>query len=173
MGFRKSQSSLQYFLPIINQNDQSKFKGTNDLLLANPDGIIYHLCPDPFEVDDTWEQARSIVPGELQLHSFDSNPLIYSADKDVVGFDVFSNDVITVTVAVTNTQTLLELYDENGNALDITGTTQIIWRVPEAGHYYLSVAPLVETFGCSDAVGYQVRMDKSVLPRIFLPLINR
>ena len=116
----------------------------------------------------------AIVPGELQVHSFDSNPLIYSADKDVVGFDVQANDVVTFTVEVTNTQTLLELFDENGNALEITGTTQIVWQVPEAGHYYLSVSPVVETFGCSDVVGYQIRMDISCAAiSIYLPLITR
>ena len=142
--------------------------------LANPDGIIYHLCPDTYEVDDTWEQASSIVPGELQLHSFDSNPLIYSADKDVLGFDVYANDVVTFTVVtVTNTQALLELFDQNGNALDITGTTQIIWRVPEAGHYYLSVSPVEQSFGCSDAVGYQLQMERFTLPSIYLPIITR
>jgi hypothetical protein len=132
------------------------------------------LCPDTYEVDDTWEQGRVIVPGELQLHSFDSNPLIYSADKDVLGFDVSAYDVVTFTVVtVTNTQTLLELFDENGNALDITGTTQIVWRVPDAGHYYLSVSPVAQTFGCSDVVGYQLRMERYVPPRIYLPIIVR
>jgi uncharacterized repeat protein (TIGR01451 family) len=169
----ESQISLHYFLPMINKNSQNKSEAIKDLPLASPDGVIYHLCPDTFEVDDTWEQARAIIPGELQLHSFDSNPLIYSADKDVVGFDVNANDVVTFTVAVTNTQTLLELFDANGNSLDITGTTQIVWEVPAAGHYYLSVSPMVQTFGCSDVVGYQLRMDKSVLPRIYLPIITR
>jgi len=166
--------NLRYFLPIINKDNQNKFYGINNLPLANPDGVIYHLCPDTYEVDDTWEQGRVIVPGELQLHSFDSNPLIYSADKDVLGFDVSAYDVVTFTVVtVTNTQTLLELFDENGNALDITGTTQIVWRVPDAGHYYLSVSPVAQTFGCSDVVGYQLRMERYVPPRIYLPIIVR
>ena len=168
------QISLHYFLPIINKNNLNKFYGIKDIPLANPDGVIYHLCPDTYEVDDTWEQGRAIFPGELQLHSFDSNPLIYSADKDVVGFDVQANDVVTFTVVtVTNTQTLLELFDENGNALDITGTTQLVWRVPESGHYYLSVSPMEQSFGCSDVVGYQLRMERSAPPRFYLPIITR
>ena len=166
------QISLHYFLPMINKNNQNKFYGIKDLSLANPDGVIYHMCPDTYEVDDTWEQGRAIIPGELQLHSFDSNPLIYSADKDVLGFDVSAYDVVTFTVVtVTNTQTLLELFDKNGNALDITGTTQIVWRVLEAGHYYLNVSPVIQTFGCSDVVGYQLRMDRYAPPRIYLPII--
>ncbi len=168
-----SQISLNYFLPMINKNNQNKSDGIRDLLSASPDGVIYHLCPDTYEVDDTWEQAKAIVPGGLQVHSFDSNPLIYSADKDILGFDVNANDVVTFTVSVTNTQTLLELFDENGNSLDITGTTQIVWEVPEAGHYYLSVSPVVQTFGCSDVVGYQLGMEISVPPGIYLPLITR
>ncbi len=168
------QINLRYFLPIIYKNNQYNFYGIKDLPLANPDGVIYHVCPDTYEVDDTWEQARAIVPGELQLHSFDSNPLIYSADKDVLSFDVSAYDVVTFTVVtITNTQTLLELFDENGNALDISGTTQIIWRVLKAGHYYLSVSPMMQTFGCSDVVGYQIRMDRSVNPKIYLPIIKK
>jgi hypothetical protein len=168
------QISRNYFLPIINKNNLNKFHGIADEPLANPDGVIYHLCPDTYEVDDTWEQAGVIVPGELQLHSFDSNPLIYSADKDVLGFEVSAYDVVTFTVVtVTNTQTLLELFDVQGNALGITGTTQIVWRVSEAGHYYLSVSPLMQTFGCSNVAGYQIRMDRSVLPRIYLPIIKK
>ncbi len=168
-----SQIRQQYFLPMINKIPQNKSNGIIETPLASPEGVIFHLCPDTYEVDDTWEQARTIVPGELQVHSFDSNPLIYSADKDVVGFDVQANDVVTFTVEFTNTQTLLELFDENGNALEITGTTQIVWQVTEAGHYYLSVSPLVETFGCSDVVSYQISMDIHRLPRIYLPLITR
>ena len=141
---------------------------------AEPQGVISHICPDIYEVDDTWEQAREIVPGELQLHSFDSNPLIYSADKDVLSFDVSAYDVVTFTVVtVTDTQTLLELFDEDGIALNITGTTQIVWRVPESGHYNLSVSPMGQTFGCSDVAGYILRMDRYILPKFFLPLITR
>jgi uncharacterized repeat protein (TIGR01451 family) len=170
----EAHTNLHYFLPMVNKNNQIKSDEIKDFPLANPDGVIYHLCPDKYEVDDTWEQGTTIVPGELQLHSFDSNPLIYSADKDVVGFDVHANDVVTFTVVtVTNTQTLLELFDKNGNALDITGTSQIVWRVSESGHYYLSVSPLVETFGCSDVVGYKLLMDRYISPRIYLPIINK
>jgi uncharacterized repeat protein (TIGR01451 family) len=167
------QTNLNYFLPMVNKSNQNRSDGITELPLMNPEGVIYHLCPDTYEVDDTWEQATLIVPGELQVHSFDSNPLIYSADKDVVGFNVSANDVVTFTVAVTNTQTLIELFDENGNSLGITGTTQIVWEAPEAGHYYLSVSPVMETFGCSVEVGYHLRMEISILPRIYLPLITR
>jgi len=167
----KTRTSINNYLPIIYKGNQySHLK--SDGLLYEPLGVISHLCPDIYELDDTWEQGRAIVPGELQLHSFDSNPLIYSADKDVLGFDVSAQDVVTFTVVtVTNTQTLLELFDENGNALDITGTTQIVWQVPGAGHYSLSVSPMMQTFGCSDVVGYQLRMDRSVQPRIYIPII--
>ena len=111
------------YLPMIFRGEQYNPLWSAGSALAEPLGVINHLCPDIYEVDDTWEQAREIVQGELQLHSFDSNPLIYSADKDVLGFDVIANDVVTFTVVtITNTQTLLEIFDENGNALNITGT---------------------------------------------------
>jgi uncharacterized repeat protein (TIGR01451 family) len=170
----EAQSNRHYFLPIIRKNSQDKFNGIISFPSTNPNGVIYHLCPDTYEVDDTWELGRSIVPGELQLHSFDSNPLIYSADKDVLGFEVSAHDVVTFTVVtVTNTQTLLELFDENGNALGISGTTQITWQVPESGHYHLSVSPTVQTFGCSDVVGYQLQMDRYSPPKIYLPITIR
>jgi hypothetical protein len=57
--------------------------------------------------------------------------------------------------------------------LNITGTTQIVWQAPETGHYYLSVSPTTQTFGCADAAGYQLRMDRYILPRFYLPIIKR
>ncbi len=142
--------------------------------MVQPLGVISHQCPDIYELDDSWELGGTIVPGEIQLHSFDSNPLIYAADKDVLGFDVNAHDVVTFTVVtITNTQTLLELFDANGDAIDITGTTQLVWEASRAGHYYLSVSPLMQTFGCSDTVGYQLQMDRLIQPRIYLPIIVR
>lgn len=144
--------------------------------VLHPTGVINHVCPDDYEIDDTWEQAQPIEPGVVQVHSFDSEPVInYAADKDFVRFDLERQQTITFTVTrVTDTLTLLELYDEYGTALEITGTTQLVWKAITPGHYYLSVSPLVtDTYGCANAVGYNLLAEMSTVRVIYLPIITR
>ena len=64
-------------------------------LEAYPTGVIDHACPDNHEVDDTWEQAQLLEPNMWQVHSFDSDPEYYAADKDFVWFDVQARQTIT------------------------------------------------------------------------------
>jgi len=139
-----------------------------------PQGVISHMCPDAYEVDDSWELAQPILPGVLQVHSFDSNPALYAADKDVVAFTVYGGDVVTFTVTtLTNTNTLLELFDKYGNALNITGTTQIVWEVPFAGTYILSVAPQTQNYGCVYTAGYELLMELHQPIRFIIPLLYK
>jgi hypothetical protein len=137
-------------------------------------GVINHDCPDTYETDDTWQQAKPIT-GVVQVHSFDSDPQLYAADKDFVGFDVSAGRTITFTiVAITNTQTLLELWDEHGAALNVTGTIQLVWTPATAGRYYLSVSPLTTTWGCAYEVGYNLLLTEMAPARgIYLPIIMR
>jgi hypothetical protein len=97
----------------------------------------------------------------------------YAADKDFVEFDVSAGRTITFTVApITNTQTLLEMWDEHGVALNVTGTTQLVWAPDTAGRYYLGVSPLTTTFGCAHEVGYNLLLTEETAPgRIYLPII--
>ena len=107
----------------------------------------------------------------------------YAADKDFVEFNVSAGKTITFTIAaITNTQTLLELYDEYEPVLNVTGTTQLVWTPDTAGRYYLSVSPLTTSFDRScveavDAVGYNLRLEEmaEMAPEgaIYLPIIMR
>ena len=108
-------------------------------------------------------------------HSFDSDPVYYAADKDYVWFEITRLDIdvkrtITFTTdPVTNTLTLLELYDDAGSALDVSGTEELIWQPVDAGRYFLSVSPLTTTFGCANSVGYNLRAEKSVIWSTYTP----
>jgi hypothetical protein len=163
------------YLPLVARDQGTTFVATSDAVLY-PTGIISHTCPDAFEIDDTLEQARPIEAGVLQVHSFDSEPVVnYAADKDFVWFDLQARQTVTFAITTfTNTLTLLELYDGYGSVLNITGTTQLTWTTAAAGHYYLSISPLTtDTFGCSYEVGYNLLAEVSPVRMIYLPLIVR
>ncbi len=138
-----------------------------------PTGVISHTCPDLYEVDDTWEKARPIQSGVVQVHSFDSDPLIYAADKDYFIVDLWANQAVTFTVGrVTNTATLLELYDASGDNLNVTGTDILRWHSPVPGRFYLSVTPLdPDDFGCAGDVGYELLMEREAVTVLFLPMV--
>jgi hypothetical protein len=139
-------------------------------------GIITHMCSDGYEIDDTWEDAQLIESGIPQLHSFDSDPVLYAADKDFVWFEITDTDVALgksaffSTPVVTNTATLLEIYDETGDALGISGLGSLMWHPTAAGTYYLSVSPLSTTFGCADTVGYHLVANILETKSLYLPL---
>ncbi len=140
----------------------------------SPTGIITHTCPDDYEIDDTWELAKPINDGDLQVHSFDSNPAVWAADKDFVSFSIEANDTITFTVpAITGTATLLELYDQDGDALNVTDTEQLVWTAPAGGRYYLSVSPRLAAYGCADVAGYKLKAEMSSIVRLYLPMVLR
>jgi len=164
------------YLPIVvrNHSDGGRMSDRNAVLY--PTGIIIHTCPDAYEVDDTWQQAYAIEAGIAQIHSFDSDTENYAADKDFVWFDASVGKIIIfATAPVTNTQTLMELYDEHGAALVMTGTTRLVWAPTTSGRYYLSVSPEDESasFGCADAVGYNLLMEMLEANVIYLPMVTR
>ena len=139
-----------------------------------PTGVIAHTCSDAYEVDDTWMQAKPIALGVVQVHSFDSNPEQFAADKDFVWFDLHAGNTITFTVpTVTQTMTLLELYDSRGNTLNITGTDQLVWTAPSIGRYHLGVSPRTADYGCADEVGYTLVAEARLTEIIYLPLVLR
>ena len=148
-----------------------------------PLGIITHACSDSYEVDDTWQQAKPIADGSLQVHSFDSDPVTWAADKDFVWFNLWSGQAITFTVpSVTNTQTLLELYDQNGDLIPgVTGSDELVWTAPAHGRYYLSVSPQVITYGCTEAdagsqdtvVSYTLQVEVEPRWPLYLPIVVR
>jgi hypothetical protein len=143
---------------------------------ATPVGVIDHCNPDGFEVDDTWEQARLALAGVAQDHTFDSNTDQYAADKDFVFFDVGASGMLVATSNPTNTSTLLELYDANGQALNRSGIDQLTWLDAPVGRYYLSVTPLSGDYSCDGSVGYELTVDYPVSPpsfNLFLPVLMK
>jgi uncharacterized repeat protein (TIGR01451 family) len=139
-----------------------------------PMGVITHTCPDAYEVDDTWQQAGRIEPGVVQVHSFDSDPVSYAIDKDFVWVDLRAQHTITFTVPlITNTLTLMELYDADGAGLDVTGTTRLIWTAAKAGRYYLGVSSQMDIYGCADEAGYHLLAETPAAGVIYLPLVAR
>jgi hypothetical protein len=181
------------FLPLITRGDSETPVGGSDRAAAAgalggaeaaiplaPTGIITHTCRDPFEIDDTWTLAQPIEEGVPQIHSFDSNPAEWAADKDFVWFDLQRGRAITFTVtSVTNTSTLLELYDSHGEALNVTGTTELVWTAPAIGRYYLSISPLLATYGCVEpvegrpVVSYRLQATWGPRTFVYLPIVVR
>jgi len=167
------------YLPIVIRNGGGGGTTGNHHVALYPTGVISHTCRDDYELDDTRQQLRpvnAIQPGAAQVHSFDSNPVLYAADKDLVWFDVPDARIVIFTVApVTNTQTLLELYDAGGEALGVTGTTRLVRAFTSGGRYYLSVTPQggVTSFGCADVAGYNLSMEMTEAQTIYVPLVMR
>jgi len=138
----------------------------------SPLGVIDHSCADGYEVDDTWLDANEIVSGQAQLHSFDSNPYIYAADKDFVRFELLSNQAITFTVtSTTSTSALLELFDSSGAGLGLSGVDLLKVDNLPAGHYTLGASPTDMSFGCADVAGYSLLADKEERYIVHLPYV--
>jgi len=136
-----------------------------------PMGEIFHACPDFFEIDDTWQQANSIEAGVPQLHWFDSDPIIYAADKDFVSFDLQTGQEITFTVTSTTTEVLLELYDDQGNFMGLSGTDLLHIEGVQVGKYFLSASPIAKVSGCREETGYQLLAEKNAQYVLHLPII--
>jgi uncharacterized repeat protein (TIGR01451 family) len=172
------------FLPMVTVNrvaaasivkprmDVAKYATRVASFEVEPLGVIVHSCEDAFEIDDTWQQAKPIAAGVPQLHSFDSNPLLYAADKDFVWFDIGPSGTVTFTVSTdTGTGTHLEVFDGQGISTGETGTTELVFGDVPTGRYYLSVSPTSSEYGCTEEVGYTLLADRPPLHTILLPII--
>jgi hypothetical protein len=128
---------------------------------------------DDFEIDDTWTSAVPIASGETQLHSFDSDPTLWAADKDFVSFELRTNQAITFTVtSITGTSALLELYDNRGIATGLSGVDQLVFDPGlGGGHFYLSATPVSEVFGCTDIAGFNLTAELKPIWQIFSPIV--
>jgi uncharacterized repeat protein (TIGR01451 family) len=139
---------------------------------VEPRGVIVHSCQDSYEIDDTWQQASPIQSGVPQLHSFDSNPLVYAADKDFVWFDIGAFDTVTFTVTSdTGTGTNLEIFDDEGISTGETGTNELVFGDVPAGRYYLGVSPTSMEYGCIGEVDYTLTADREPLLTTYLSII--
>jgi len=169
-------ASVIIYLPIVVRNSGGEAGVNGRDTMLHPTGIIDHACPDPYEPDDTWQQAHSIDVRVVQTHSFDSDPAIYVADKDFVRFDVSTGEAVVFAISpVTNTQTLMDVYDEHGAALASTEASRLVWIPTTSGRHYLSVSPQDNSasFGCTDTVGYNLSMETVETNRLYLPLVMR
>jgi uncharacterized repeat protein (TIGR01451 family) len=157
------------YLPIMLQKS-----GTTSAAEVEVLGVIEHTCADDYETDDTWQLAQPAELGVWQEYSFDSDPTWYAADKDFVWFEIKERQTIVFTVSpVEGTETLLELWDEDGNALNVEGSTQLVWTALAGGRYYLSVSPLTRTYGCAEAAGYDLLVEMAPRWEIYLPFVMR
>jgi hypothetical protein len=140
---------------------------------VGPLGVINHMCPDAYEVDDTWMTAAPVADGQTYIHSFDSDPVLYAADKDYMSFSLLPLQSITFTVTtVTNTLTMLEAYDAQGHSLGLTGTDELALLDMPGGTYYVSVSPLNSTnYGCANEVGYEIAVDFSPRSVQYVPFV--
>ncbi len=160
----------ELYLPLVIRRVQPARSARGVL---EPMGVISHTCPDAYETDDVWWQATLITDVVTQVHSFDSDPTQYVPDKDFVQVDLRAGESITFAVtAMTNTRTLMTLYDTNGAAIvGVTSTTVLTWRAPQAGQYYVGITPLTTTFGCTNTVRYHLSGEVLRLKELYLPLI--
>lgn len=160
------------YLPIVMRNHSVVESGN----VSAPQGVINHICPDSYELDDTWQQADTIEAEIMQMRTFDSDPQRYAADKDIIWFDASAGDIMTLTVTpMADIQVSMALHDENRAALNVTGTTLLVWTVPADGHYYLVLQPGDGTtaYGCANVAGYQLYLEMVRMRKIFLPVVMR
>ncbi len=141
--------------------------------ILGPTGVITHMCMDDFEIDDTWTSAVPIASGETQLHSFDSDPLLWAADKDFVSFNLLTNQAISFSVtSITGTSALLELYDDQGLATGLSGVDQLVFDPGLAGgQFYLSATPVNQVFGCTDVAGFNLSAEFKPIWQLFTPAL--
>jgi hypothetical protein len=169
----EAKEMYRLFLPVVT-NGFGPSAATGTRALFAPTGIINHICPDPYETDDTWQTAQPITADLWQSHSFDSDPRGFAADKDFVWFSAKAGRTVTFTLApINNTQPLMELYDKEGVALDISDSSQLVWTPNVDGRFYLGVRPLTTIFGCVDAVGYGLLLTEEPLYELYLPVLYR
>jgi hypothetical protein len=177
---RQEYTTTELLMPIILRG----FGSTSSAAIS-PAGIIDHPegCSDSYETDDTWEQAVAVESGVPQEHCFDSDPLIWAADKDFVSFEIEAERTITFTVTPDNAalSTLIELYDKNGVPMNITraadNVNQLVFESATGGRFVLSVAPQSETepYGCfgDGEADYTLLAEKEPRFYIRIPIILR
>jgi uncharacterized repeat protein (TIGR01451 family) len=138
-----------------------------------PSGEINHACPDAYEIDDTWQQAKDIEVGIPQLHWFDSDSVIYAADKDFGAFDLQSGQEITFTVtSTTSTEVLLELYDDQGIYAGLWGIDSLKVNGLQAGKYFLSASPTSSVFkSCENKPSYELLAETKAQSSVYIPII--
>jgi uncharacterized repeat protein (TIGR01451 family) len=163
------------YLPVVMQNSGLATTGLSANSRLSPLGVITHTLPDAYEVDDTWQQAKPIVPGQVQTHTFDSPTSDYVPDKDYVRFRALPNSVVTFTVlSATGTVPTLELYGPTGDPYLVQGrwitrSLVLTWTVPDQQYYYLAAYDP----GATIPATYALRMEGVPVLEMYLPVVMR
>ena len=146
------------------------------------------MCPDAYEPDNTWTQAKTIaVGGTPQRHDFHQ-----SGDVDYVKFLASAGEVYTARAFNLGgrpvNDTTLTLYDSGGvtqlayndeHPDEAPGASRIEWQAPAGGVYFVKAAQFdPATGGC--ALTYELEVIRgtptpTVVPPslLYLPLITR
>ena len=130
-------------------------------------------CPDVYEPDNTFAQAKQIKPSILpQVHTFQT-----LGDEDYIYFQVVAGSVYTITTydLLSSTDTVLELYDQAHNLIDHNddypdaGTaSRIVYHSTTAQTMFIKASELRGNGGCD--WGYTIRVDTRYA--VFLPYIG-
>ncbi len=153
-----------------------------------PNGVIVHACPDSYEVDDLMSEAKPLLSGVPQQHTFDGNTNLGIPDKDWVKFPVVRTGIYTLTTYNLSplADTVIDLYDASGNIVaqnDDSGAadfgSQIVWTAPAlaSGDYYLLIqnspkSPVPAATSCADVVlTYTLSLQSKEPLFMFLPMI--
>ncbi len=169
-------SPMLLFLPLVcKTSTPSAATPWQPNTILSPLGVITHTLPDPYEVDDIWQQAQPIIAGEVQTHTFDSPTASYAPDKDYVHFALAPFSLLTFTVlSHQGTTPTLELYDPDGNSLIkqgqwITDSLSLTWQAPDARTYFLAAVDASATLPAT----YTLQLLVSPARRLYLPIVLR
>lgn len=146
------------------------------------------MCPDAYEPDNAWTQAKTIaVGGTPQRHDFHQ-----PGDVDYVKFLASAGEVYTVRAFNLGgrpvNDTTLTLYDRDGvtqlayndeHPDEVPGASRIEWQAPASGVYFVKTAQFDLAAG-NCALTYELEVIRgtptpTVVPpsRLYLPLITR
>jgi uncharacterized repeat protein (TIGR01451 family) len=163
------------YLPLVMRNYGPAATNLSTHSLLAPLGVITHTLPDAYEVDDTWQLAKPIVPGQGQIHTFDSPTSNYAPDKDYVRFRVFPGSVVTFSVpSAIGTAPVLELYGPTGDPYIerghwITRSLVLTWTVPDRQYYFIAASDP----GATVPATFTLRMEGFPLRELYLPIVMR
>ena len=140
-------------------------------------------CPDAYEPDDEWLQARSIaVDGPVQEHN--SHP---AGDVDFVKFAALAGETYIMRTfnlgGRPDNDTTLTLYDVDGTTqlayndehpLEELGASRIVWEAMETGTYFLKAAQFNPNVGGCELTYLLEVMHSTPTPPtnlIYLPIV--
>jgi len=157
-------------------SDQQGAQSSQPALPPGGGDVEPSTCPygaDAYEEDDTSATARAIVAEIIQTRNF------FDDATDGIALTVGMNDTYTITTVVEGTQadTVLALYDRDGQTLlmendNYSGlSSRIVWTAPRNGVYYLRVTNQGGVTGCE--THYTIQMTIHDVTIIHLPLIVR